>query len=163
MLKKLFIHPTNHGLIQLFRYGMVVAIAAPIDLGGYIILKAHFNVYYVLAATISFTTSLIVNYLLSVAWVFTAKTGRQKYVDATIFAAIGIVGLGLTDIIVFVFTDLAHFNYIVSKLIAFTIVFCWSFGARRFIFHNRLRDVLPPKIAAMLSDRPIKPKTNGIV
>jgi putative flippase GtrA len=125
--------------VQLIRYGLVVGIAAPIDLGGYILLKEVFHLHYVLAATISFAVSLVANYLLSVAWVWTNHTGRQRHVDATIFAIIGLVGLGLTDLIVFTFTDLAHLNYIISKLIAFTIVFFWSFGARRYLFHKTLK------------------------
>jgi putative flippase GtrA len=137
LFKKLFVHETSHGLIQLIRYGLVVAIAAPIDLGGYIVLKSVYHVYYVLAATISFTVSLVVNYLLSVAWVFTAKTGRQRHVDATIFGIIGVVGLGITDLIVWSLTDFAKLNFIVSKLIAFLIVFFWSFGARRWLFANK--------------------------
>jgi putative flippase GtrA len=140
LFKQLFVHSTSHGLIQLIRYGLVVAIAAPIDLGGYILLKSTFHVYYVLAATISFTVSLIANYLLSVAWVWTGKTGRQRHVDAIIFGVIGVVGLGLTDLIVWGFTDFVGLNYIVSKLIAFTIVFFWSFGARRWLFKQQPED-----------------------
>lgn len=136
LFRKLFVHKSNHGLVQLIRYGMVVAIAAPIDLGGYIILKSVFHVPYVLAATISFTVSLIVNYFLSVLWVWTNHTDRQRHIDAIIFAIIGVVGLALTDLIVFIFTDYADVNYIISKLIAFTIVFFWSFGARRYLFQG---------------------------
>jgi putative flippase GtrA len=134
MLKKLLINRSDHGLVQMFRYGLVVAIAAPIDLGGYIILKSQFHVYYVLAATISFTVSLIANYFLSIAWVWRTHSGRQRHIDAVIFGIIGFVGLGLTDLIVWVFTDFVGFNYVVSKLVAFCVVFFWSFGARHFLF-----------------------------
>jgi putative flippase GtrA len=142
LVRKLFLHETSHGLIQLIRYCFVVVIAAPIDLGGYILLKSTFHVYYVLAATASFTASLIVNYLLSVAWVWTNQTGRRRRTDATIFAIIGVVGLGLTDLIVYLFTEYAHFNYIISKLIAFIIVFFWSFGARRWLFAKKTDDLM---------------------
>lgn len=138
MLKKLLVDKTDHGFIQLIRYGLVVAIAAPIDVGGYILLKSRLHLHYVLAATISFTVSLIVNYLLSVAWVFTAKAGWQKHVDAAVFAIIGLVGLILTDIIIWIFTDFVGLNYIVSKLIALMLVFFWSFGARRLLFQGKL-------------------------
>ncbi|HSX42986.1 MAG TPA: GtrA family protein [Candidatus Saccharimonadales bacterium] len=143
MLKELFVHRTNHGLIQMIRYGMVVAIAAPIDLGGYIILKASFHVYYVLAATLSFTLSLIANYFLSIAWVWTAKTGHQRHIDAVIFGIIGLVGLALTDLIVWAFTDFVNLNYIASKLVAFVFVFFWSFGARRYLFQRQLSEANP--------------------
>lgn len=135
---KLLIGKSNHGLIQLIRYAMVVAIAAPIDLGGYIFLKSALHVEYVIAATISFIVSLLVNYMLSVAWVWTARTGPQRHVDGIIFGIIGLIGLAITDLIVYTFTDIFHLNFIVSKLIAFGIVFFWSFGARRLLFQRKL-------------------------
>lgn len=145
LIRKLLMDESSHRFVQLIRYGLVVAVAAPIDLGGYILLKSVFHVYYVLAATIAFTVSLAANYMLSVAWVWTNHTGRQRHVDAVIFAIIGLVGLGLTDLIVYCFTDFVHVNYIVSKLIAFMIVFFWSFGARRFLFMTNVK--IPTRIA----------------
>lgn len=146
-VRKLLVHRTDHPIVQLIRYGFVVVIAAPIDLGGYIIFKSQFHIYYVLAATLSFTLSLIVNYLLSIVWVFNVNTGRRKELDAGVFAIIGFVGLGLTDLIVWAFTDGVGLNYIVSKLIAFMIVFFWSFGARRWLFKSKSQSMPPLDIA----------------
>jgi putative flippase GtrA len=136
MLKQLLLYKTDRSLIQLIRYGLVVVIAAPIDLGGYIILKSQLHIYYVIAATISFTVSLAVNYFLSVKWVWTSHRGRQRHMDMIIFFFIGIIGLGITDLVIWLFTTYEHLNYIVSKLIAFVIVFFWSFLARRYMFHG---------------------------
>ncbi|HVX58668.1 MAG TPA: GtrA family protein [Candidatus Saccharimonadales bacterium] len=136
MFKKILIQPTEHFAIQMLRYGLVVVIAAPIDLGGYIFLKSQLHLEAVLAATISFTTSMIVNYLLSVAWVFNAKNSDQKHLDAILFAGVGFVGLALTDLIIWILADLAKINYVVAKLAAFTVVFFWNFGARRTIFNS---------------------------
>jgi len=135
-VRKLFVQKSNAGFIQMIRYGFVVVFAAPIDLGGYIILKSSFHIYYVLAATISFTLSLMVNYWLSVLWVWNRHSGLQKYVDTTIFAVIGFVGLVITDLVVYTTTTYIGFNYIISKLLAFVVVFFWSFGARRLLFEK---------------------------
>jgi putative flippase GtrA len=143
MFKKLLVYRTDHAFIQMIRYGLVVAIAAPIDLGGYVLLSSVFNLPYVLAATISFTLSLVVNYILSVNWVWTNHSGRQKRIDATIFALIGVVGLGLTDLLIWIFTDLIGLNYIISKLVTFVFVFFWSFGARRYLFKTDVKNMLP--------------------
>ena len=136
MFKKVLIHPTDHALIQMFRYGLVVAIAAPIDLGGYIIFKSQLGMDVVLAATLSFGISMAVNYFLSVAWVFNRDTGRQRRIDVSLFSVIGLVGLGITDIVIWILADHLGYNYIIAKLVAFAIVFFWSFGARRILFHN---------------------------
>jgi putative flippase GtrA len=144
IFKKLFIHRSNHGLVQLIRYGVVVAIVTPIDVGGYILLKSQFHVYYVLAAAISFTVSLLINCLISIKWVFTGETGRQRHIDMAIFLLIGVVGLGLTSLLVYLFTDFAHINYIVSKLIALVLVFGWSFGSRRYLLRGKNQQEVPP-------------------
>jgi putative flippase GtrA len=136
MLKKILVSPTNRMELQFIRYGMVVAIAAPIDLGGYIILKQHMN--YVLAATISFSISLVVNYFLSVRWVWTNDTGRQRHIDVIVFFVIGIVGLVLTDLVLWGLTEFAHINSVVSKLCALMVVFFWSFCARRYLFTGKV-------------------------
>jgi len=136
MFKKYLIHPTDHAGIQMLRYCLVVAIAAPIDLGGYIFFKSQLHMYVVLAATLSFTISLIVNYFLSVLWVFDRDTGRQRHIDAIAFGIIGFIGLGITDLVIWTLASNFGINYIAAKLVAFVIVFFWSFGARRALFHN---------------------------
>lgn len=134
MLKKLLLDKSNSGLVQLIRYGMVLFIAAPIDLGGYILLKSVFDFPAVLAAAVSFTVSLLANYVLSVKWVWTDHTNRQKHIDALIFFLIGAVGLGLTSFLVWLFVHPFGMNFILAKLLTFVVVFFWSFGARRFLF-----------------------------
>jgi putative flippase GtrA len=142
MIREILLHKTDRSLFQLIRYGFVVVIAAPIDLGGYIILKSDFHIFYVVAATLSFTISLFVNYLISIRWVWTNHNGRQRHIDAIIFAIIGLIGLGLTDLVIWTFTGLGHLNYILSKLIAFVVVFFWSFGARHYLFKNDVISII---------------------
>jgi putative flippase GtrA len=134
MIKQFLTSNPDSGLVKMIRYGFVVVIAAPIDLGGYILLKSELHLYVVLAATVSFSASLLVNYFLSIRWVWTNHSGRQRHIDATIFAIIGVVGLGITDLVVWIFTSVVGTNYIVAKLLAFVIVYFWSFGARHFLF-----------------------------
>lgn len=142
-LSKLLTGKSSDVIVTMVKYGLVVVIAAPIDLGGYIVLKSIFHIEYVLAATISFTASLIVNYFLSMAWVWKSHSGKRKQVDALVFAVIGFVGLGLTDLVVWLFTHFAGLNYVVSKLIAFCVVFFWSFGARHLLFKDNSNTLDP--------------------
>jgi len=127
-------------MIQFIRYGLVVVIAAPVDLGGYVLFLYHWHMQVVLAATLSFTISLIVNYFLSMAWVWNHHSGKQKRLDIIWFAIIGFVGLGITDLIIWALVNGVSTNKVVAKLVAFVIVFFWSFGARRYLFHGQLFD-----------------------
>lgn len=133
---KLLIRRTNHPLVQLIRYGLVVVIAAPIDFFGYLLLLWA-GLEPVIAATISFTVSLIANYFLSVQWAFNADD-QSKRTKALIFMVIGFVGLGLTDLIIWVCIDYLSIHKVVAKIIALCIVFFWSFGARRYLFQGKI-------------------------
>jgi putative flippase GtrA len=53
-----------------------------------------------------------------------------------IFAVIGLVGLGLNEGIIWSFTDLVHFHYLISKIISAIVVFFWNFFARKKILFS---------------------------
>ena len=146
--KKLLKYPTNHPIVQLFRYGMVVVIAFPIDFGLLYIFTDKFHMFYVLSAILSFTISMAVNFALSVWWVFTKRTARALWHEAALFGMIGFIGLGLTAFLVWFLTAGVGLHYLVSKLVAVTVVFFWSFGARRFIFQKQFKELLPKKADA---------------
>jgi putative flippase GtrA len=67
--------------------------------------------------------------------------------EATTFAMVGFVGLGLTDLFIWTFTDFFKIQYLISKLIAVVIVFFWSFGARRYFIYRRLHPKVSDKTA----------------
>ena len=43
------------------------------------------------------------------------------------------VGLGLTELFMWLFTDIIGLHYMLSKAITLWIVFSWNFSARRFL------------------------------
>jgi putative flippase GtrA len=45
---------------------------------------------------------------------------------------VGLIGLGLNALIIYIFTELAHVYYLLSKIISTIIVFLWNFLARRY-------------------------------
>lgn len=137
MLKKIFISPTDRTIVQLFRYGLVVLIAFPVDFGLLFFFTDKLHIFYVTSAVLSFSISMVINYVLSILWVFDRHTGRSMWIDSLIFAGIGFVGLGLTAFFIWIFTDHLEFPYMISKLIAVSIVFFWSFGARRYLFAKK--------------------------
>lgn len=136
MFKKIFIHPSSHILVQIFRYGIVVAVAFPIDFGLLYIFTEKLHIYYLLSVILSFTISMLANFAMSIAWVFKARTKRALWKEIVAFFIIGFVGLGLTTLIVWVLTSKLGVFYLVSKLVAVCFVFFWSFGARRLMFEG---------------------------
>lgn len=130
---KLFKDKTDSTLIQLFRYGFVGGFAFIVDYGTLYVLTEFFGVHYLLSATIAFLFGLVVNYLLSIAWVFDSHKSESRWTEFMVFAIIGIVGLGLNALIMYLFTDVICIHYLVSKLVSTVMVFFWNFFARKII------------------------------
>ncbi len=135
-VRQIFIHKTQNTYIQFFRYGFVSAVALAVDFGGLVTLKEYGHLNYLIAASLSFLAGLVVNYLLSAFWVFHSSKLLDKRHEFILFSVIGLVGLGLTDLILWVLTSGFGLYYVFSKAIATVIVFFWNFGARKkYIFH----------------------------
>lgn len=125
---------TDRTIVQFIRYGMVAVVALAFDFGTYALLVRVGDVHPVIAATIGFTLGLLVNYLLSILWVF-SRRARSKRVEMAAFLLIGLIGLGLTDVLIWLMAIEWHFDELLAKLIATGIVFFWNFGARKvFLF-----------------------------
>ncbi len=136
-LKKLFLEETDNWFIQLFRYLFVGGAAFLVDYGLLVLLTEVCGLHYLVSATISFIAGLIVNYLLSTSWIFRKSKMENKWAEFLIFSIIGVVGLLLNNLLLYLFTDLAHIHYMISKLITTAIVMLWNFGARKIILFNR--------------------------
>jgi putative flippase GtrA len=93
------------------------------------------------SATISFVAGLLVNYLISVKWVFQVDKAHNPWLDFLMFAFIGIIGLLLNACIIFIFTEIAGLYYLLSKIISTIIVFLWNFLGRRYVLVNLVHHV----------------------
>lgn len=136
-LKKIFLEETDNWFIQLFRYLFVGGAAFLVDYGLLVLLTEVCGLHYLVSATISFIAGLIVNYLLSTSWIFRKSKMENKWAEFIIFSIIGVVGLLLNNLLLYLFTDLAHIHYMISKLITTAIVMLWNFGARKIILFNK--------------------------
>lgn len=132
-LDKLLKAPTDNIVIQLFRYLFVGGTAFVVDFGLLAALTELCGVPYQLSACISFIGGLCVNYILSIKWVFdsSARTRGESITEFISFALVGVVGLGLNALIMWLFTEKIMLHYLVSKIISTIIVFAWNFLARR--------------------------------
>lgn len=122
--------------IQLFRYGVVGGISFAVDWGVLMFCTDVIGIHYLLSAAISFILGLICNYTLSTRWVFGKSRISNKWAEFGAFAIIGIVGLLLNEIIMFVATDIADIHYLASKAISTSLVFVWNFLGRRFMIYT---------------------------
>jgi putative flippase GtrA len=132
IIQKLFRDDTEKMFIQLFRYTFVGGAAFLVDIGSLYILTSFVGIYYLISAAIAFILGLIVNYLLSIGWVFNNRTLDSAKLEFGVFALIGVVGLGFNEVLIWFFTDYVHIFYLISKMIAAVLILFWNFFARKF-------------------------------
>ena len=121
----------------MFRYGFVGGVAFLVDYGTLFVLTHYAGVPYLWSAAIAFILGLVTNYLISISWVFQHSGKMRVWQEFVCFAIIGVIGLGLNELIMYVGTDMMHLHYMISKLISTAIVFFWNFFARKFMLFNK--------------------------
>lgn len=135
-LSNLFVGRTNSVFIQLVRYAFVGGLAFLVDFSILYALTDCVGWHYVLSGGVAFIAGLIVNYLLSRIWVFGSSGLDNKAVEFAIFALIGVVGLALNTVFLYVFTDWIGLHYLISKIITTILVFVWNFTGRRLLMNR---------------------------
>lgn len=122
---------TENLLIQIFKFGIVGGIAFLID---YIVLfccKEFIGLSVLLSAAIAFTVSVIYNYIASVKWVFDVNKEKSAKKNFVIFIILSIMGLIITEIIMWIGSDIMKINYLIVKIIATAIVMVFNFITRK--------------------------------
>lgn len=118
-------------LIQIFKFGIVGGIAFVIDYVSLIVCKEVFHLNTLLAAAIAFTISVTYNYIASVKWVFDVNKEKDEKTNFIIFIVLSIVGLIITEIIMWFGTDVMKISYLIIKIVATAIVMVFNFITRK--------------------------------
>lgn len=136
-MKELFLtwvlKKTTDGKVQFFRSLIVGGIASVADIAVIALCREVLLLTDFIAVAAGFVFGLVVNFLLSRFWVFPAsRYGRNT--EFIMFAIIGVIGLLLTEAIIWafgmVFPD-NDFAVYIGKLFAIVAVFFWNFLARK--------------------------------
>ncbi|MCL2742037.1 MAG: GtrA family protein, partial [Oscillospiraceae bacterium] len=95
------------------------------------------GVHYAVAAAFGFALGVTVNYLLSVRFVFTRKASMGRFGEVTVYLAVSLVGLAITEAIMLTFTECAGFHFMASKCVATVVSFAWNFTSRKMILYRK--------------------------
>jgi len=138
-LRSLLLEPTDNTTIQAFRAFIVGGIAFIADAGTLWLLSLT-GLHYLVCAALSFIVGVMVNYLLSIKFVFSEKARMGKVGEITIYVIVSLVGLGLTEVLMWFFTEVTGFYFMISKGIAALIAFAWNFTSRKVILYRKAKD-----------------------
>lgn len=121
---------------QFFRYFGAALVGYIFDFGGLIFLKEILGLHYLVAATLSFILGLVIVYILSNRYVFGESKIKSRSTEFGLFALIGVIGLLILNSLMWVFTDILAFSYVLSKIVATIFVYVWNFLARRTLYNG---------------------------
>ena len=143
----------KHAFWEFMRYCVVGGVAFLFETGTHwllwkFLLKSETSLNTFIATAAGFVVGLIVNYVLSILWVFTTKTQQKqgKTLKAFIvFTVVGLIGFGLKELLMYLGAvisgvPLATFGdkpipYYASHIISAGIVLIWNYlGRKIFVF-----------------------------
>ena len=117
--------------IEAWRYLLVSAVGLAVDFG-LLALMVEMNIAPLLIANaVSFTAGVIVVYLGSVSWVFGARRLKAPHVEFAIFAAVGVVGLGVNEAALWLVAEFGGAHYTLGKVAAAAASFTSNFLRRK--------------------------------
>lgn len=115
---------------ELVRYFAVSLVALLVDMGS-LLLLAQF-MHYLWAATFGFVLGATTSYLLSVRWVFRhRRLAAFPKTEFAAFAAVGVVGLGINNLAIYVAVEHAGLLLPAAKAVAAMLTFSFNFGLRK--------------------------------
>lgn len=101
---------------QLVKFGFVGGIAFLIDYGFLYIFTEYFHLYYFVSSILSFSISVIFNYVASVIWVFDVDKEKSKVRNFIIFIFLSVVGLAINQLIMWFGVEVLSYYYMLVKL-----------------------------------------------
>ena len=127
-------------ILQMVKFGAVGFLCFLIDYGIMLLLTELAGVNYLISCSISFSVSVIVNYLLSMHFVFSAKANMKKRTQFVIFVILSVIDLGLNQLFMWLFVDLVHIPYQIAKLAVTAIVMLFNFVTRKVFLEEKEQD-----------------------
>ena len=126
---------------QIMKFGVVGFICFGIDYGLMIVLTETVGIGYLISSGVSFSVSVIVNYILSLKYVFETSRDNNKIVEFSVFIILSVIGLFINQILMWVCVDGFHIFYMISPIGVTAVVMVYNFVTRKLILER-------PRLAA---------------
>ncbi|MDR0417631.1 MAG: GtrA family protein [Propionibacteriaceae bacterium] len=123
--------------LEFFRYAVVGGVSFLCDYGVLRLTVGVFGFHYLWGAFCGFCVGLSVNFLLAERFVFGSPKVAAKAVRFGGYALIGVGGLGLLELMMWVQVDGFGWDYRVAKVVATGVGYLWNYLARRLMYARR--------------------------
>ena len=123
-----FVDPRSIG-----RYFLVGGTCAAVDIGLFMLFAQFLGLPYLRVAAGSFTAATLLNYFLSVRFVFVSGLRYTPRWELALVFAVSLVGLGINQLILALCVEQWASPLLLAKVVATGSVFFWNYFARRMI------------------------------
>ncbi len=118
-------------VVQIIRFGGVGVFCTALDFVLLMLLTELFSLNVLFSAALSFTISMVVNYFLSVLFVFSVDKTKSKTKNFLFFVVFSLFGLALTEAIMHLGVNILLWNYMGVKILSTLIVMTFNFVTRK--------------------------------
>lgn len=121
-------------IAQFLKFGVVGVIAFFIDYGVLMLLSVGIGLDPVVSAAVSFTVSVVFNYVASMRFVFTHREDLSKRREFVIFVVLSVIGLLINEAIMYMGIQALGKSALaitITKVIATAVVMVWNFLSRK--------------------------------
>ena len=120
---------------EFVRFVIAGAATFVLDYGGLYICTDVLEWHYLWSSAASFTTAVIVNYIICVIWVF-KNAGKQTYKQVLWFVGTSFIGLLLNQLCMKALVDGLEVYYMESKLVSTAIVMIWNYFTKKMVLER---------------------------
>ncbi|MCF7928502.1 MAG: GtrA family protein [Spirochaetales bacterium] len=124
---------------QLIRSILTSNLSFGVDFLAYILLVEFIPIHYLYSVTISFTLGTSLLYFLSRWWVFRDRRIVDSRLEYSLFIAIGVVGLLLNALFLWIFVQFAELPHGWARIAAGSVVFFLNFLMRKYLLFSHIR------------------------
>ena len=121
---------------QIIRFGIIGGLAFLIDYALLYICTDIIGIHYLISSIISFTVSVIFNYILSIKWVFEVDERTDPKRNFLLFIIFSVIGLGINEVIMYVGVTMWEIYYMLVKIFATFFVMVFNFITRKIFLEN---------------------------
>lgn len=122
----------------IIRYAFVGGIAACVDIGFFALFAKLLGYSYLWVAALGFLLATLVNYVLSLMFVFTTRSRHKRTTEIGLIYVVSLIGLVLHQGILFWQVEYIDAGLMTAKVIATGSVFLWNYLARKYyVFAER--------------------------
>ncbi|MCI8354689.1 MAG: GtrA family protein [Lachnospiraceae bacterium] len=135
---------------QILKFGVVGFVCFLIDFGITTGFTNFFGVHYLISKFLGFVISAVVNYILSIKFVFTKKKEMDKKKEFTVFIILSAFGLLINEVVMYVCMDGIYVNngflqeavtremmVSLSSIVATGIVMVYNFISRKLFLERK--------------------------